>query len=875
MAEVVLFVILAGAGGLVWNLRTSSSAFQHWTWGWISLWVISLYARFGAASWSPLLVQFLAPLAPAFMLAGALAYAERRVPPWILPAALGVGLLRWVLGQNTTPDLGHVVGLVVEPAVVVVAAWFTFVVARRRGSTIPQKLLPFALLGLAGAEFRTSWYMVQGHPDLVFAYWPYLTVVICALQILSATQQTRDVRARLQEEGERARRALAASELRFSVLADRLSDVVFEIGPDLRFSFISPSVESVLGWRPDDYLGTLAPEWVHEEDREAALRAATEPAAESTVMLRSQHKDGRWRWLEVQLQGFRSEAEARVVGLSRDVTERYEKEQTLERDRETLEQRVQDRTERLDETVQELEGAVSARRHAESELHMSRERYRVLSELGSDFGFGFRVEKDGTLEPEWATESFHEVTGFTVDEIRTRGWRALMGEEHQDRGLAALASALRGDVGEFEARIVTRAGEERWLRSRFRATRESDDGALRLVGASRDVTEQRKLDEHLREVQRLEGLGVLAGGIAHDFNNLLSVILGNSALGLADLDPDSEAARRFKRIRAAAQHGAGLTDQMLTYSGNAPFSPKPIDLSALIERSRDLLEASLSRRTQLVIESQSPLPAIAADETQIQQVLVNLVANAVEALGDAKGTVHVRSRVASVASLESMRLFGNDPGEGPYVMLEVSDNGPGMSEQTRARIFEPFFTTRLSGRGLGLAAVLGIVQGHGGFIALDSEPGAGTTFRVLLPQVEQGVRSALSAPSADVASGRRGCILVVDDDDAVLEVGAEFLKRAGFHVETALGGRAAIEILDKAQPPIDLVVLDLIMPGLDGEETLHEMRQLDHHQPVVITTGYKEDRGGGRFAADEAVSFLHKPYEAEELIARVESALEG
>jgi CheY-like chemotaxis protein len=313
---------------------------------------------------------------------------------------------------------------------------------------------------------------------------------------------------------------------------------------------------------------------------------------------------------------------------------------------------------------------------------------------------------------------------------------------------------------------------------------------------------------------------------------------------------------------------------MLTYSGRTPFSLKPLDLSRVVEETADLLEASVAKRIALEILPASERLPMAGDETQLRQVVINLVTNAAEAIGEANGRVCVRTSTRRVEAGSGLRAIGTpDPGPGSYVSLEVSDDGPGIDETAQLRIFEPFYTTRHSGRGLGLAAVLGIVQGHHGFISLESSPGAGTTFRVLFPRLAGPSRPEAPPKEPAPAAASLGRVLLVDDEAFVLEVGAEFLKRAGYEVETASGGREALALLEERGDAIDAVVLDLVMPELDGEETLRALRRLRPAVPVLLTSGYDEERTAERFDDADIAGFLRKPYEPEELIAKVGAAI--
>ncbi|MDJ0851416.1 MAG: PAS domain S-box protein [Myxococcota bacterium] len=887
MAVLILCLLLIAVGGIVWGLRRSTNPAALWAWGWVVFAAIAGFIALQAElAWGPSVANLVSPLLPGFLLAGALAYADRRVPAWLLPAALAAGAIRWILAGTALPQAGHLIGIVVEPAAELGAALLVWQVSRRPGATLAQHLLAPAFVAIAALDTVTALAAFRGieMPTPVVIGWPLVGFITLGLQISASGQRSREMRALLQREGEEARQALRESEQRFQVLAEHSTDLIAEIDRSGSLVYISPSVETMMGYRPADLLGKMGSDWTHPDDAEPAvvkLRETLRTQGRASVLARCRHRDGSWRWIESEMCGFRGpQGDVRVVAIGRDVTAREEQEQSLRRSHETLEQRVEDRNAQLLEAVRELEKEVAARRLAEAELRASRERYRNVSELSSDFSFGFRVRRDGSLEPEWITQAFTRLTGFTLEEIGEGGWRSLLKPEHWDTARAELARALEGHVVEFEGRISTKSGDTRWVHTRIAAHRSDADGTLRVVGASRDVTAQRRAEQerrdleiHLSHVQRLDSLGVLAGGIAHDFNNLLSVILGNSSLGLADVEPDSELGRRFTRIRSAAQHAAGLTEQMLTYSGRAPFSLKSTALSRVVEDTSDLLEASVKKNGLLELELGPELPPIEGDETQLRQVVVNLVANAADAMGDAGGKVTVRTGLVEMDREQLNRSIGTlDPVPGEYVFLEVEDTGPGMDADTRERIFDPFFTTRSSGRGLGLAAVLGIVQGHRGVITLDTEPGHGATFRVLFPMAASPSTASRARARPGVEAGERPSVLIVDDDDDVREVTSEVLKRAGFDVRAVAGGREAIAILETRADSIGLVVLDLMMPDLDGEETLREIHRLQPGIPVILISGFEESLTAERFGSRIA-GFLRKPYEHEELVARVQAAL--
>ncbi|HJO22657.1 MAG: hypothetical protein CMJ98_13825 [Planctomycetes bacterium] len=887
MAEFLLCLILLAVGGLVWSLRDATNPAVLWTWGWLVIGAVSAFMFFAKnVPWVHVPAQLLSPLLPAFLLAGALAYADRRVPTWLLPAGLAFGAVRWSLGR-VSPEMSHILSTLAEPAVELAGAYLVFQVARSPGVMPSQKLLPVTFVAVAVLDGATSLaYFWQGaiHNSMALA-WPAVALITLGFQVTAAGHHTRKRRSDLEHESQKARQALQESEQRFAVLAQHTGDAIFELDGDWHVKYMSDSVHHILGFGAAQYTAKSAGDGIHPDDRQRVLQTMATILKTSdacTVRARCAHRDGSWRWLEATMHAFRNEAgDLRLVGVARDVTESHEQQQSLRRDRDTLEHRVEDRTTQLVEAIRDLEREVVGRRLAEEELRASREQYRAVSELSSDFSYGFQLMPDRSSEIEWATEAFTRLTGYTSNEIQEKGWSVLCDSAHMVAAAEQIEAALAGKTVEFEGNITTKSGETRWIHTCLIAERGEGDDVIRVVGASRDVTERkhaeeerRRLEAHLGEVQRLESLGVLAGGIAHDFNNLLSVILGNSSLALADPAPDPETHRRFSRIRSAAKHAAGLTDQMLTYSGMTPFSLKPTDLSGVVRNTVELLEASIPQQNVLELNLSNDLPPIEGDDTQLRQVVVNLVTNAAEALDDRSGKVRVKTGWTKIT--EDIFPIGTPKASsGTYVFLEVEDSGSGIDEATRERIFEPFFTTRIAGRGLGLAAVLGIVQGHRGVITLESAPGKGTSFRVLFPCSE--AHPTVSKPKPEVVRRANAVhpakVLIIDDEESVLEIGVEFLQRAGFRVIAASGGREGIAAVASQGDEIDVVILDLMMPDLDGEETLREIHRLYPNLPVILTSGYSEERSKQRFSAEHIAGFLGKPYEPTDLIEKVEKAL--
>jgi signal transduction histidine kinase/CheY-like chemotaxis protein len=392
-----------------------------------------------------------------------------------------------------------------------------------------------------------------------------------------------------------------------------------------------------------------------------------------------------------------------------------------------------------------------------------------------------------------------------------------------------------------------------------------------------------KMQAQLMQVQKLESLGVMAGGIAHDFNNLLTGILGNASIALLKIPRDSPARASLDDIVAIGRRAADLTRQLLAYSGKGRFQVQPVDLSTHVREIAQLIEASLSKKVQLRIDVGENLPAIEADVAQLQQVVMNLVLNAGEALGDERGVVLVKTGVIDVDAHYALEVVAGDGfAPGRYVFVEVHDTGCGMDDETKAKIFDPFFTTKFSGRGLGLAAVLGIVRGHRGAVRIYSRARgsdeaartgtSGTTFTVLFPASDRPAASSRRgvAPST---RGEGGLVLVVDDERELRDTAARILEHFGFRAIVARDGRDAVEKFRSKAAEVRAVLLDMTMPEMNGEETFRALREVRHDVRVVLTSGYDEVEATRRFTEKGVAAFLQKPYSAEELIETLGRAM--
>jgi len=379
--------------------------------------------------------------------------------------------------------------------------------------------------------------------------------------------------------------------------------------------------------------------------------------------------------------------------------------------------------------------------------------------------------------------------------------------------------------------------------------------------------ERRSLEAQVQRTQKLESLGVLAGGIAHDFNNLLVGILGNAELAHDDLMSGGPVRDRLHGIEVAAKRASELCLQLLAYAGKGSIVVETLDLNALIREMVNLIEVSISKKIKLGLDLGAELPAVRADVTQLRQVILNLVTNASEAVGDQSGSITVTTGSVALdwASLmKSFAAFELQPGR--YVFLEVRDSGAGMTPDTSERIFDPFFTTKFTGRGLGLAAVMGIVRGHCGAISVDSNEGAGTTFMILLPAIQELARAVPEANDFIDDFRHDGTALLVDDEQAVRDVVKIMLEKSGLSVLTAEDGVEALKVFRQHLDDIDIVLLDLTMPNMGGKDTFQAIRSISKSVPVILASGYHEQEITSKFAGEGFSGFLQKPYTRRELL---------
>ncbi len=519
---------------------------------------------------------------------------------------------------------------------------------------------------------------------------------------------------------------------------------------------------------------------------------------------------------------------------------------------------------------------ITRRKQAEEALRESSARYRaVVEDMPS---MVCRIDADGIIS--FVNETFSSFFNSKWEEMVGKNIREIIkGVDAEITSSPYTSLDQNNPIASFEQKIAHPDGSERWLMRIDRALLDSRGNVTEFQSVFNDITElklheeeAKNLQAQIQETQKLESLGVLAGGIAHDFNNILMGILGNISLLQMKLDDDSPLLKNTDRIEKAAQRAAELTNQMLAYSGRGKFVIGKTDLSTIVKEMTELLSAGISKDINIDYNLSEKLPFIKGDTSQIQQLVMNLITNAADAIEDGKGTVLISTDIVERTTKELTSAFIHEDLEGGlYSFLEVKDDGIGMDDETKARIFDPFFSTKETGRGLGLAAALGIVRGHSGSIQVESKPGKGTSVKVFLPfSTDVPERAKPAEEAAPEKWEFTGTALVVDDEEAVLEVAKMILELVGFEVLTAEDGKKGIKIYRKDPDAITFVLLDVTMPGMTGDKVLKEIIKINSDAKVILSSGYTEQEvTAGLLEEHPDVLFIQKPYRPEKLMETI------
>jgi two-component system, cell cycle sensor histidine kinase and response regulator CckA len=529
----------------------------------------------------------------------------------------------------------------------------------------------------------------------------------------------------------------------------------------------------------------------------------------------------------------------------------------------------------------ELEMQNEELRRAQEALEASRARYFDLFDL-APVGYLTLDEHGRVLE---ANLTAATLLGVERQRLVKQPLTRFILQEDQDVYYLRRKRLFETDVPQvFELRMLRGAASSFWARLEATVARDGESEGPVCRAVVSDVSERRRAEEERaktedrdRQLQKAESLGRMAGAIAHEFNNLLQVVLGNIELALRDRSGDADLVKNLTRATQAVTEAAGIIGRTLTYIGYGPSQQGPLQLSEACQHGLEMLRAIIPTGVVLETDLQSPGPVINADADQMQQALSNLVTNAIEAVGEGGGTVRVNVRTALPAEIAVAHRFPVDwqAGDGSYACLEVTDTGCGIAAQDVEKLFDPFFSSKFIGRGLGLPVVLGIARSHHGVVAVESEPGSGSVFRLFLPQLAERIadRPARRATrSAEIEGG--GVMLLVEDGDRVRRVTAAMLARLGLGVLEARDGVEALEVFRQNRESISCVLCDLTMPRMNGWDTMAALRQLAPALPVILVTGYDVTREVTE-RCERPQAFLIKPYSLQLLREAIGQALAG
>ncbi len=640
---------------------------------------------------------------------------------------------------------------------------------------------------------------------------------------------------------------LIENEELFSAIMESTTDLIFTKDLEFRYTYVNRAMAELFRCEPD-YLIGKAPEDLFDPPNAKMVNELNSMVLEGgiTNKFRTMHIAGQDRVSHsVQVPLMNPNGEIRgICGIARDITEQ---------------------------------------RKSEDILRSERERAQRYLDLAAVMFIAIDTAGIVTL----VNKKSCEVLGYTEEEIVGSNWfdnylpsnqRETVRNVHEQ-----LSSGEIEPIEYFENTILTNSGEERLIAWHNSILRDNDGIITGSLSSGEDITDRIKaekekqiLELQIQHAQKLESLGVLAGGIAHDFNNILMAVLGNADLALQDLSTANPAYSNIKEIENAARRAADLARQMLAYSGKGKFLIEKISLNEAVEEMTNMLNVSISKKAVIKYHLTDNLPLIEADATQMRQIIMNLVTNASDAIDKTSGVISLSTGAVDcdAAYLASTYIDEELP-EGQYVFVEVTDTGSGMSEETMQKLFDPFYSTKFTGRGLGLSAVLGIIRGHSGAIKVYSEPGKGSSIKILFPACCAYDEISISEDerSSKEWSGS-GTILLVDDEESILSIGRKMIERLGFDVLTARDGREALNQFDANPEGIDLVILDLTMPHLDGEETFRELRRLRKDIRILMSSGYNEQEITQRFAGKSLAGFLQKPYIFNELKDKVREILE-
>jgi PAS domain S-box-containing protein len=624
----------------------------------------------------------------------------------------------------------------------------------------------------------------------------------------------------------------------FRVITERSNDVIAILDEMGTVRYLSPSFHKLLGHSPDEVLNTSGMQLIHPDDAEAAqalLKDVSERGLDAgRGEYRIRHADGSYRYMDVRVRNLLADPIIRGIAVDgRDITDR---------------------------------------RHAEQLLRASEERFRKILETSGE-GIVLR-DTEGYIT--FTNERFPAMLGYTVDELVGKHIREIIAPDHIPMQRASEERRKRTRMAEMlDMRFVRKDGSMMEAILSVSPTFDEQDNYTGALAMITDVTERKRLEEQLRQSQKMEAVGRLAGGVAHDFNNLLTAIRGHTDLLLGDLPAESPLRADIHEIRGAADRAASLTQQLLAFSRRQMLQPVVLEVDSIIRDMEPLLARLLPHNVVLSTQLNGAATRVRADRSQIEQVLVNLVVNARDAMPSG-GELRITTQPFVIDEAFTRANAGSTPGA--YARISLRDTGVGMDTQTMSHIFEPFFTTKDVGKGigLGLATVYGIVKQSGGFIRAASTLGAGTEFEIFLPQVQEPVRGLREPATTQTNGAATETILVAEDETAVRALTCRILRKRGYHVLEARDGNEAVEVANSYHGTINLLVTDVIMPNVGGRELSERLARMRPQVKVLFMSGYTDDQLLQRGVLQSGSgNFLEKPFTPDALARKVREVLDS
>jgi two-component system cell cycle sensor histidine kinase/response regulator CckA len=688
----------------------------------------------------------------------------------------------------------------------------------------------------------------------------------------SEIRETADAFAEMKTAVERSRR-------KYQGIFNNIQDVYYEASLNGTMIEISPSIEKISKYRRQELIGnTLLQIYADPEQRTGILEQLKDKGRLNDQEVVFRDKDGQLKHCALNSKLLRTPSGKpyRIIGSLRDINARKVAEQKLLQYKTQLEATINERTLALQQANDGLMGQIERRRATEKQLRASEEKYRTILDTIEEAYF--ELDCSGRLT--FVNDATCHIMGYTSDELTGMHFRHFSAHQSTRKMIHAFRKMARSGepVRVITYTVITKSGDEKVLDLSAALILNQSGSLAGFRGVARDVTativaqkEKEKLQGQLNHAQRMEAVGTLAGGIAHDFNNLLMGIMGNVSLLAAKLKANGPLSGYLRAIEQCVESGATLTRQLLGYARGGKYQVAPVDLNETVQQTADMFGRT-KKQIQIRSSYQENVWTVEADQGQIDQVLVNLYVNAWQAMsGDTTLALSTKNVMLDEAYTTS---FGVKPG--PYVAVSVQDRGKGIEPGTMKRIFEPFFTTKKMGRGtgLGLASAFGIIKNHGGIIDVESQVGKGTTFTIFLPAISQPSKN-VSVPTPDLPLTGSGTLLVVDDEPYILNALTGILNDLGYHVIPANSGRQAIALFDQKKDEIDGVLLDMIMPDLNGRQVLAQLRKIRPGVKVLLSSGYSLNGLGTDNSDTAGTGFIQKPYHIEQLAAVLDEVLSG